>query len=119
MTKGRVFDAVFGVAFVLSIAVQFNDPDPLRWILIYGLGVAGCASPAGPRWSTIGAATLAVVAGIWALTILPAAMETTTFADLVAAMSPDRPQTEAVREFGGLLLLVVWAAGRLLRVRAR
>ena len=34
----RVFCAVMASVFLLSAAVQWNDPDPGRWIAFYGLG---------------------------------------------------------------------------------
>lgn len=30
------------LVFVLATAVQYNDPDPIRWILIYGLAATAC-----------------------------------------------------------------------------
>ena len=32
----RIFGFVFGFLCVVSAILQFNDPDPLVWILIYG-----------------------------------------------------------------------------------
>lgn len=33
----RVVSWVMLLVFLLSMAVQYNDPDPLRWMLIYGV----------------------------------------------------------------------------------
>ncbi|HZY81834.1 MAG TPA: transmembrane 220 family protein [Cyclobacteriaceae bacterium] len=32
----KILKIFFGVLFILFAVVQFNDPDPLLWILIYG-----------------------------------------------------------------------------------
>ena len=29
-------------AFLFSVAVQYNDPDPIRWMLVYGLAALAC-----------------------------------------------------------------------------
>ncbi len=33
----KIFAIVFGILFLVSAALQFNDPDPLVWITIWGL----------------------------------------------------------------------------------
>lgn len=33
----KVIGIVFGVLFIVSAALQYNDPDPLLWILIWGV----------------------------------------------------------------------------------
>lgn len=36
-TLFRVLAIVFGILFIVSAGLQYNDPDPLIWILIWGL----------------------------------------------------------------------------------
>lgn len=36
----RYLAIFFTICFILSAAVQLNDPDPLVWILLYGIGAA-------------------------------------------------------------------------------
>lgn len=33
----KIFAWVFGLLCVVSAALQYNDPDPLLWIIIYGV----------------------------------------------------------------------------------
>ena len=35
--------------FVLSVLVQYNDPDPGRWVLMYGAAALICGWPGLPR----------------------------------------------------------------------
>ena len=35
LTRGRVADLSFAVAFLASAWVQTNDPDPMRWVAVY------------------------------------------------------------------------------------
>ena len=38
----KILNYVMAAAFIFSVIVQFNDPDPLLWMLIYGLAGAAC-----------------------------------------------------------------------------
>lgn len=40
----RVANGVFALLFMFSVAVQYNDPDPARWVVIYGLGALACVA---------------------------------------------------------------------------
>jgi len=115
VTAGRVFDGLFAATFILSAAVQYNDPDPIRWIVIYLAATFAAAAPPGSRIGFFLAAVSGIAATIWALMVLPEAAAVTSMGDVVASMSPDRPETEAAREFGGLMLIVVWSVIRVLR----
>ena len=33
---------MMAVLFLIAAALQYNDPDPLRWMAIYGLAVLAC-----------------------------------------------------------------------------
>jgi len=33
----KVLTILFGILFIVSAALQYNDPDPLIWIIIWGL----------------------------------------------------------------------------------
>ena len=94
----RLFAAVAALVFAYSAAVQVNDPDPVRWLLLYGTASSVCALHAVtrvPRWVPW---TLAAVAIGWAATILPS-----------VAASADFTGNEGERELAGLLLVA--AAG--------
>jgi hypothetical protein len=32
----RIVDALMALIFLAAVAVQYNDPDPIRWMAIYG-----------------------------------------------------------------------------------
>ena len=62
----RRLHVIFAGIFLLSAAVQLNDPDPWRWVAIYGaaagVGLGG--------WRVRGvAAGVGLVAVIWAAAI--------------------------------------------------
>jgi hypothetical protein len=96
----------FTLAFAASAALQFNDPDPVRWIAIYA--AAALVSIATALWRVPAAVYLGlgVIAVAWAALLLPVIVRE-------AALTG----TEVEREFGGLLLVALGMA--LLRRGAR
>jgi hypothetical protein len=102
--------AVMAVFFVYCVWVQTNDPDPVGWILVYGL--AGLLSALGalrrlPSPVPLG---LALVSLVWALSLVRPAFssEKAMFADAPQELSLlDR---EEGREMLGLSIVVVWSA---------
>ena len=59
-------------AFLFSVAVQYNDPDPIRWMLVYGLAALACVLKLRGRLSWyFPAAALGAVALVWAASIAP------------------------------------------------
>lgn len=103
----RAFSALTCALFGLTAYLQFNDPDPLLWILYYGgvcvlggLGVAGIYS----RWL---GGVLTAAGAVWSLTLSPSVvtwLRGHTVSDIVYAMSPDRPYIEESRECLGLAM---------------
>lgn len=90
--------AVFmAVLFLSAGALQFNDPDPLRWAIVYA--IAGIASLAALFFQLPSAVpiALALIAGIWALSLVPGIVSQAAYTG-----------TEEEREFGGLFLICVW-----------
>jgi hypothetical protein len=103
----RIAASVMTALFALSVAVQWNDPDPAYWMAIYGV-----------------AALLAARAAQGQLPLLPNAAAFALFAVLAAHALPDllggreaafthwqmlEPRDEVAREAGGLLLCALWS----------
>src|SRR5206468_7543300 len=67
----RALNLLMVALFLLAVAVQYNDPDPIRWMSIYGMAAVACGLSYRDKlhWS-IPAAT-GLVALIWAATIAP------------------------------------------------
>ena len=106
----RTFGIVNGVVaamFLVTAALQLNDPDPLFWIAIYVAAAAACLATgrAALSWALAGLVGLAAVA--WALSLLPVLQEM-VFSDLFKAMKAETPVIEESRELLGLLLIGAW-----------
>ncbi len=95
--------------FAFAAALQFNDPDPIRWIAIY---IAACVLSirAATRRRVSPAASLAVfaIASVWAALIAfggPAASE---YRHMFDAWEMTSPSVEEAREASGLLIVAAW-----------
>lgn len=120
----RYLHVVFAVIFAVSALLQYNDPDPLGWALIY-LAAAGLAVAAFRGSRVWPLAFLLVVACLaWMATLLPgmaAFVERGDYSLLAATMKASDPMIEEAREFLGLGILLVYGliagTGNLIRPR--
>jgi len=85
------------VVFLACVAFQYNDPDPLIWMAIYGLAAAFCFLAVRGRQPRLPAAVIAAVAITWA----------STLAIRVIGKQPLFDSEEG-REMLGLILVGVW-----------
>lgn len=94
--------------------LQLNDPDPLVWVVAYGLVTLCVAAPPGREWSVrCGWLTGGVLLTL-ALGALPGFVDYLLSGDLgsiAAEMSPDRPHVEPAREFLGILIAALVLVG--------
>ena len=98
------------VVFLLSAAVQYNDPDGILWILVYGVAAAVCVGFAMGRAKAWHASVVAIGALIWAVTLIPGFWGQVSASDLFGSMSMKTMAVERAREFGGLLIIAVWCS---------
>lgn len=106
----RVINAVFVLLFVVSAALQYNDPDPLVWVAMY-LAAAGAALLAmHRRHGWIAAFFVGAVAAVWAAILWADSAPYVSYADFVGKMSEKGGKVEVMREAGGLTIVAVWLA---------
>jgi hypothetical protein len=113
----RIADGIMLVLFLFSVVVQFNDPDPLRWVGIYGLAAVACAASLARtiRWWLPTVVTS--VALVWAATLAPGVIGKVRFLDMFGAFEMKSVAVEEAREMYGLVLVAAWMV--VLAVRAR
>lgn len=108
----RVLNGVMAALFAVAVVVQYNDPDPARWMALYGaacvaaliVAVRGTVPLAAP-------ATVGLVALVWMLywlSISQAGLD--TYARMFDAWEMSNEPIEEAREASGLLVVVVWMA---------
>ena len=105
----KILNILLAIVFAAFAALQYNDPDPLQWIAVYGaVAVLSALASFGryPRWAIIG---LAIVIAGWMLWLSPAVIEWMKlgFPTITGAMEPDEPYVELVRECLGLLIALL------------
>lgn len=106
----RIVNAVLAVLFLLSMAVQFNDPDPVFWVATYGsvAVIAGFAVFAKFYVPLIVITFVICLGG--SLYLMPSVIELFLHhhpSDLINRMSADKPYIEGARESLGLLISAV------------
>jgi hypothetical protein len=111
----KIVNGVFVLLFLSFAAVQYNDPDPLLWILIYLSMAALCALAVAGRYYRQVVLVLGVAFVIYAIVLAPGV--------LAWWQSPDRSllfddlakmqyyYIEEAREFLGLAICLLVLAG--------
>ncbi|HET9745030.1 MAG TPA: transmembrane 220 family protein [Chitinophagaceae bacterium] len=109
----KVFNLIFCLLFVISAALQYNDPDPYVWIPIYMYGAVLCGlafrNKFYPKAYVVGIIIFIVYAiGLffWKNGVLDW-MTKHNAEDIAATMKAEKPWIEETREFFGLLILIV------------
>jgi hypothetical protein len=109
-TPLTVLNCVMAACFVFSAAVQYNDPDPARWVAMYALAAVACAlHVAGRRYWALPAA-VGLIALAWAATLAPRVVGKVAFGELFEAFEMKDVRVEEAREMGGLLIVAAWMA---------
>lgn len=103
-----VLNWIMCALFLLSVVVQWNDPDPVRWMAIYGVAFAICLAT-GLRAPVPAMAPLlvAAVALAWAVAIIDGG-RTTGYSHMFDAWEMKSANVELAREATGLLIAGVW-----------
>ena len=102
-----IVNLLVAAMFLVSAALQLNDPDPAAWTLLYAAAAGACLVAGRLIWAWALAAAVALVSFFWAGTLLPVLHEM-VFSDLFKAMKAETPVIEESRELLGLLLVGGW-----------
>jgi len=99
---------IFGLLFLVGAAVQYNDPDPLRWALIYlAAAVVSFAAVLGKSHRAV-PVLIGICALTWAATLAPEVLGRAEFAAMFRSWEMADIHIEQSREFWGLLIIAGW-----------
>ena len=104
----RLLTATMAVLFLVGAAVQYNDPDPFRWIAIYLAAATACLLALFHRTRWWVPAAIGVVALAWALALAPGAFFGVCPGQLFATWKMANPRVEEGREMYGLLVIFIY-----------
>ena len=107
MKMKRPSHLIIGVLFLFFAIVQYDDPDPLAWILIYGAISAISLLSAFGIFNKWVAYLVLSVSMIWMTFLFPGFwhwLRYEPFDALFGSMDPNKMHLEESREFLGLLL---------------
>jgi hypothetical protein len=106
----RTLNGLMAVLFAIALAVQFNDPDPLRWMAIYGaaLAVSILAAVRG-RVPVALTVTVGAIALAWGLLLAGRGGGTfRVYQHMFDAWEMRNTSIEEAREATGLLIVFFW-----------
>ena len=106
----RVGSILMAGLFFFAAALQYNDPDPIRWATIYLLAVVACVLYFVGRLTWYVPAVIGLVALVWAGVIAPDVWGRVTFSQMFETWIMTNPLAEEARELCGLLIVAFWMA---------
>src|SRR5688500_6209278 len=108
-----IFNLLFCTLFVVSAALQYNDPDPCLWIPIFLFGAVLCWLAFREKFYPKAFLYGSIAFALYAIYLF---FEKDGVADwlsdhnaenIAASMQASKPWIEATREFFGLFILIV------------
>ena len=107
----KIIYAILAAILLSFVAVQYNDPDPILWMPIYGYGAMLLAMAAGGKYHKV--ATIIGIVGYssGAIYLSPSVLEWIEKEhgqNLMQSMANSKMYIEETRECGGLMIAAVF-----------
>lgn len=98
-----------GLLFLLAVVVQYNDPDPIRWMAIYGAAsLVSMVTAAGRSVHPAVPAGIAAVALVWSVATMFQGPGGADYRHMFDAWEMRSVDVEEAREATGLLIVAAW-----------
>jgi hypothetical protein len=104
----RIANALFALLFAFSMAVQLNDPDPLRWVAVYAAALAACVAWELRRGGRRIARAVGLASGVWALLSARDIRLAVPVGEALTDWHMHAGGSEELRETLGLALVTAW-----------
>jgi hypothetical protein len=116
-------NGLLALGFAAAAVVQWNDPDPARWMAVYGGAALSCVLHGRARWAWMAAGALGAIALVWAAAVFLGIGGPVAPGDVVRPMMRmTGGAAEEAREAIGLALVGSWMVALVLferRARSR
>lgn len=107
----RVMNGLMAVLFAFAVVVQFNDPDPGRWVAIYGAATVVCGIAAWRgRVAIVAPVAVCAAAGVWGLWTAAGGPGRLAYVHMFDSWEMKSFGSEEAREASGLLMVAMWMA---------
>ncbi len=109
----KIFNSIFCILFIISAALQYNDPDPYVWVPIYLYGAWLCYRAVKGQYYPRAYIAGIIVYSAYALYLLFDKTGVINWwqehdaENIVQGMKATKPWIEETREFGGLIILII------------
>ena len=109
----KAFNIVFIVLFIISAALQYNDPDPYVWMPIYLYGAFICYQALRKKYNPVLYIIGFIVYGGYALYLFFDKTGVLNWAkehqaeNIAQSMKATKPWIEETREFFGLMIVII------------
>lgn len=121
----RILNVVMALLMFVSVGLQYNDPDAIAWMAIYGVAGMLCAlaavAPGETPWTL--PALVGLIAVAWAVSLAPGWVGQVPLARMFEEFEMSDEHVELARETIGLLIVAAWmvllVAARLVARAAR
>ena len=105
----RIASGVMAVLFVICVALQYNDPDPVQWMAIYGAAAIVSTIHAWRGRVPVAIPLIVTVAAVvWGVYIATHIHGRFQWHHLAETMHAGTPQIEESRESLGLFIVAAW-----------
>jgi hypothetical protein len=107
----RTVSGLMAALLAFAAAVNFNDPDPVRWVAIYGVACAvSIFAAATGTVPSAASAAIALVALVWGIALAARVPSLDVYTHMFDEWEMTSPTIEEAREACGLFIVAVWMA---------
>ena len=106
----KILNLIFLLAFLLAALLQYNDPDPIRWVAIYIAAATLCKLQHFKQITPIFPVLLLIICLAWIGMLVPSLTQGVAWTDILDSLAMKTKAVEEAREIGGLVLVASWSA---------
>jgi hypothetical protein len=96
---------------MVAVGLQINDPDPVRWMIMWGTAAIAIGVLPARRVISLVAIGIGLIAAAWAAYLSQQVLGVIHFSDLFSKMSAKGGAVEVGREAAGLVVISVALLG--------